>query len=1107
MSSELVAIITSRNPATRDRSVDQFCRTASVATLLEESASLDRFWRSSPSLYERVRAQLFLAAIHRFHLPFRPEVQQRGHVSFAASCHILDRRFEEALGDLLQTQAQVGPSAPTSSALAVAYRGLAFKTLADQVRQSVRSVRGNQWMFRTGHPEDYPLSIRAELLTRESANAPFPILKETTPVRMDLTHSAWSDIFFLGMDFPEGARVLNISVDLSVRGGQRSGPPEPPVEAYFRVIDEPVLRLTSIDLSTTADITTFAEVFDFGRDYLGLLKAAVVASGLVPPALEGATQPLTDLLVQLVGSGRGIELVSRVRDIPKGSRLAVSTNLLGCLISVCMRATRQASNLSGQLNESDRRIVAARAILGEWLGGSGGGWQDSGGVWPGIKLIEGALAAENDPEFGISRGRLLPSYHVFSTAEIPAESRRKLQDSLVLVHGGMAQDVGPILEMVTEKYLLRSETEWEARKQAIGILGEIVSSLQQGNIQQIGRATERNFFGPIQSIIPWASNFYTEQLIERTRSEMGAEFWGFWMLGGMAGGGMGFMFSPAVKQQAQERLADTMRQVKTSLEDRVPFAMNPVVYDFAINERGSFAEVLTAEAALLPESYYTLMVPAMLRMEPRLIPPSRRAELDRFSNACRTSSRYSDSIQNLFERLLPSSAESSSSESSQNLTDLLAANGFDPLQHEQIRSDLKSGRIGLAQNRLRATTQIEDCREGDVFDGTGELCGDFRRLGLAALTEGQVAVVSMAGGAGTRWTRGAGVVKALNPFCKFGGRYRSFVDVHLAKSRFTERLCGTPVPHIITTSYLTHRPIEAALAGVDNVHLSAGRSIGLRIVPMTRDLRFAWEELPQQTLDEQKQKVRDSVRAALIQWAEQVGEGSDYTDNLPQQCLHPTGHWYEVPNMLRNGVLRTLLHDRPQLKYLMVHNIDTVGANLDPGLLGYHIQRSAALTFEVIARQVDDRGGGLARVDSRLRLVEGLALPSERVEADLSFYNSNTFWVDIDKLLTAFNLARTDLSNDERVAAAVRNLAARMPTYVTLKDVKKRWGKGQEDVFPITQFEKLFVDMTGLAELDCAYVAVKRPRGNQLKEPAQLDGWLRDGSAAYVEALTSWNSP
>ena len=90
---------------------------------------------------------------------------------------------------------------------------------------------------------------------------------------------------------------------------------------------------------------------------------------------------------------------------------------------------------------------------------------------------------------------------------------------------------------------------------------------------------------------------------------------------------------------------------------------------------------------------------------------------------------------------------------------------------------------------------------------------------------------------------------------------------------------------------------------------------------------------------------------------------------------------------------------------------------------------------------------------------------------------------------------------------AVRGLAARMPTYITLKDVKKRWGHGQEDVFPVAQFEKLWGDMTALPELTCRYVVVPRARGQQLKEPAQLDGWLRDGSAAYVESLCDWNWP
>ena len=56
----------------------------------------------------------------------------------------------------------------------------------------------------------------------------------------------------------------------------------------------------------------------------------------------------------------------------------------------------------------------------------------------------------------------------------------------------------------------------------------------------------------------------------------------------------------------------------------------------------------------------------------------------------------------------------------------------------------------------------------------------------------------------------------------------------------------------------------------------------------------------------------------------------------------------------------------------------------------------------------------------------------------------------------------------------------------------------------MTQFEKLWGDMTGLPEVDCRFVIVPRMRGVQLKDQAQLDGWLRDGSAAYVESLCEW---
>ncbi|QJW93370.1 UTP--glucose-1-phosphate uridylyltransferase [Frigoriglobus tundricola] len=1102
----LTDIITATDPAVRNTPLSAACRALSYRTLLAEREALDRFRRESTNLYDRVRALFFLHAIDRFHLPARPELPTGGRVPYAGVERLLARRFDEAVRTFRAEEAARGPSDPVCSALAAAYHALAFQTLADQVRASVRGAAGNRWMFRTGSADDHPLRVRPELLARTGPAGAFPVLRERTPVRMDLSHSCWSDIFFLGMDYPEGARVLNVSIDLGVNG--RDAAPRPPIEVYFRVIDEPVLRLVSVDLDAAADVSSLAEVFDFARDYLGLLKAAVIASGLIPPGLEGSRQELKAVLEVLVGPGLGIELVSVVNDIPKGSRLAVSTNLLAALIAVCMRATGQAQALSGGLSESERRLVAARAILGEWLGGSGGGWQDSGGVWPGIKLIEGTFARAGDPEYGVSRGRLLPTHTVLGPDRVPPAARRRLEESLVLVHGGMAQNVGPVLEMVTEKYLLRDEREWSARQEALGYFDEIVTDLARGDVRALGAATTRNFAGPLQTIIPAATNAFTEALIDATRARFGGDFWGFWMLGGMSGGGMGFIVAPERKPEAQQFLRAEMSRLRSALRTSLPFAMEPVVYDFAVNADGTTAALLPAGDTLLPRGYYALLVPRWLREDPRSIPATRRAELDRLGRAARRSADLSGLVESLFDRMLPSAPTASGAGG--NLAAVLAANGFDREAHERIREDLRRGRIGLAQNRLPGSTVVEDVHPGDVTDARRGTGAEDTARGRHALAAGEVAVVTLAAGAGSRWTQGAGVVKALHPFARLGGRHRTFLEVHLAKSRHTSEAFGATVPHVFTTGYLTHDPIAAHLEGngaygyPGPVSLSQGLSVGLRLVPMVRDLRFAWEETAQQVLDERKQRVRESAHAALIGWARAAGEGADYTDNEPLQCLHPVGHWYEVPNLLRNGVLLALLAARPQLNYLLVHNVDTLGAGLDPGLLGAHIASGRALTFEVIGRRIDDRGGGLARVDGRVRILEGLALPREEEEFGLTYYNTLTNWVSIDALLAAFGLSRGDLSDPVRVAVAVDRMAARLPTYVTLKDVKKRWGHGYEDVYPVCQFEKLWGDMTAVSGVDCGFVVVPRARGQQLKDPAQLDGWLRDGSADFVSALCAF---
>ena len=266
--SPFIATILSEDPEVRGTALDALCAGLSAEELLQAAAELEAFRHSSTNLYERVRACFFLYAIYRFHVPLRSGLNASGSIPYNGYVNLLERRFEEAIELFIAAQEQQGPSDGLSSALASAYHALAFQTLADQVRSSVRQVRGNQWMFRVGHPGDQPLRVRAELSSPLSSGLPAPILKESTPVRMDMTHSGWSDIIFLGMDYPEGSRVLNVSV-----------------EAYFRVIEEPVVRLTSVDLGVSADVTDLAELFDFARDYLGLLKGALIASGLVPPGI------------------------------------------------------------------------------------------------------------------------------------------------------------------------------------------------------------------------------------------------------------------------------------------------------------------------------------------------------------------------------------------------------------------------------------------------------------------------------------------------------------------------------------------------------------------------------------------------------------------------------------------------------------------------------------------------------------------------------------------------------------------------------------------------------------------------------------------------------
>lgn len=1060
MSNSLIETIISSDDTIRNRSVTDLLSGKSRPELIKSAGDLEEFRKSSDNLYHRVRASLFLFVIYRFYLGNDYEAGQQGKIPIEGVKAALDRDFESSIGIYLR---HAGQNSAVYSALAASYYKLSFKYLLDQVKLSISRCRENYHLYNINGVVDYPFRAVPELTVPDTATGVYPLGVDASPVRIDPSHSGWSDIFFLGMDFPEGARVVNISVNLRIHGS--GGKVLPPCECYCRFIEEPVIHLRSVDLNTRKKISDLKELFNFGNDYLSLLKAGVVSSGIVPPCFEDKDIDLASILQTLLGKPGGIEIITKVNGIPKGSRFAVSTTLLAAIIARLMRFSGQIKNQTGPLTEEERRVIASRAILGEWLGGSGGGWQDSGGLWPGIKVIKGVHAEKGDPEFGISRGCLLPRHTIFSVEEIPREVESNIVNSLVLVHGGISQDVGPILEMVTEKYLLKYDKEWNARKKGTRLFDQIVDALKAGDMKELGRLTSLDWEEAIQPIIPWVNNAFTKNLLDRIRAEFKEDYWGFIMLGGMSGGGMAFVVNPEIQAVFKDRVGGIMNELKDIYGLSFPFIIDPVVYDFEFNHEGIVAELCTGNDAKIPE----MTGPHIT--DSGTAPPDYNCE-----------------------------------------EEMKEQYGIDTKSDDHMKSLLKNGDIGLSQNRLAAASILEDVPYDALYHYENEEkdSGLFKQ-GMDALHKNEAAVVTFAGGMGSRWSDGGAVVKPINPFVEINGKHRSFIEVHLAKSHKTGKAAGSRVQHVFTTSYLTNGAIQRYLAYfdyfecMDRIYLSLSRSVGKRVYPMERDLRFYWEEMLHQKLDKNVQKIQDDAHSALIEWAREKGEGEDYSENSCILRFNPLGHWYEVPNLIRNGTLSKMIRANPGLKYLLCHNIDTMGVNLDPVLLGYHINSRACLTFEVTPRRIADAGGGLALIDGHVRLIEGLAIPREEDEYNLSYYNTLTNWITIDALLGYFGISREmiieaedNAETEKLIIDAIHTVEKRIPTYVTIKNVKYLWGSGQEDIYPVAQFEKLWGDMTGLKDLPVGYASVSRYRGQQLKEPALLDHWVNDGSLQYV---------
>jgi UTP--glucose-1-phosphate uridylyltransferase len=249
--------------------------------------------------------------------------------------------------------------------------------------------------------------------------------------------------------------------------------------------------------------------------------------------------------------------------------------------------------------------------------------------------------------------------------------------------------------------------------------------------------------------------------------------------------------------------------------------------------------------------------------------------------------------------------------------------------------------------------------------------GDYRSRGDAAMA--RTAIVKLNGGLGT--TMGLHEPKSLIEVK--GGL--SFLDITILQVlHFRERGCKT-MPLLLMNSFFTDAAIRRFLAAHRTAVQEAVHCFTQHKFPRIRP----------QTL-------------------EPVSRPQD-----PSLEWNPAGHGDLFLSLQTSGLLDKL--ERGGFEYLFVSNIDNLGAQLDPCILGFFAAEGLDFLMEVTDRtHMDRKGGHLARLkNGRFALRESSQCAAEDAAsfADIvrhPFFNTNNLWLNL-KSVRRFLAGRKNL--------------------------------------------------------------------------------------------------
>lgn len=276
--------------------------------------------------------------------------------------------------------------------------------------------------------------------------------------------------------------------------------------------------------------------------------------------------------------------------------------------------------------------------------------------------------------------------------------------------------------------------------------------------------------------------------------------------------------------------------------------------------------------------------------------------------------------------------------------EILARNRFDSAQFEQLRARVAAGELSAESNFVRGTLAPPPKEELVPLDGS------TRDEGLAAFAAGEVAVCVLNGGMATRF---GGVVKGIVEAVDGV----SFLEVKARDAAHAARATGSDVPFVVMNSFATDAATRSFVRerGVPDPLLFT-QSVSLRLTP-SGDLFF-----------------------------DDDGTASPYSP----------GHGDFLRAIRDTGALADL-RERG-IRFLMLSNVDNLGARPDPAVVGAHLRAGRAVTSEVAAKEPGDKGGSPTLVDGRTIVVEGFRYPPDFDQDTIRVFATNSFVLDLDAL-------------------------------------------------------------------------------------------------------------